>query len=77
MKDRSVPKPGVPKTGPWRYDTSRELKFGRPARVGATPFWDRPTSEPQSKKHSNNGFPLPGNKKQKQQHEGSNVLPMS
>jgi len=26
--------------GPWRYDTSRELEFGRPARVGATPFGD-------------------------------------
>ena len=67
MKGRSVPKPGAPKTGPRGYDTSRELAFGRSACVGATPFWDRPASEPRSHKHSNIGFPLRGNEKQKQQ----------
>jgi len=76
MNGRPVPKPGAPKTGPGRYDTSRELGFVRPARVGATPFWDRPASEPQSTKHSNIGFPLRGNEKQKQQNMTAKVLPM-
>lgn len=30
--------------GPRRYDTSRELESGRPARVGATPFGDGPAA---------------------------------
>ena len=27
--------------GSQAHDPSRELGFGRPAQVGATPFWDR------------------------------------
>ena len=65
-----------PQNGSQAHDLSRELAFGRPAQVGATPFWDRPASEPQSTKHSNIGFPLRGNEKQKQQNMTAKVLPM-
>jgi putative transposase len=37
---------GRPQNGTQAHDTSRELELDRPARVGATPFWDRPTCEP-------------------------------
>ncbi len=40
---------GYPRMGPRRYDLSRELRFGRPAQVGATPFADSPTLVPGSK----------------------------
>ena len=30
-----------PQNGSQAHDLSRELAFGRPAQVGATPFWDR------------------------------------
>ena len=30
-----------PQNGTQAHDLSRELEFGRPAQVGATPFWDR------------------------------------
>lgn len=33
---------GCLRTGPRRYDLSRELGFERPAQVGATPFADSP-----------------------------------
>jgi len=37
---------GRPQNGTQAHDLSRELEFVRPAQVGATLFWDRPTSEP-------------------------------
>src|SRR6185295_5495204 len=43
---------GRPQNGTQAHATSRELEFVRPARVGATPFWDRPSSEPASGEHS-------------------------
>jgi hypothetical protein len=30
----------APQNGTQAHDLSRELEFGRPAQVGATPFWD-------------------------------------
>jgi hypothetical protein len=30
----------APQNGTQAHDLSRELGFGRPAQVGATPFWD-------------------------------------
>lgn len=30
-----------PQNGTQAHDLSRQLEFGRPAQVGATPFWDR------------------------------------
>jgi transposase InsO family protein len=32
---------GAPKTGPRRTTRAANWRFGRPAQVGATPFWDR------------------------------------
>ena len=49
-----------PQNGTQAHDTSRELKLSRPARVGATPFWDRPTSEPASRERSKIGSPFGG-----------------
>ena len=37
---------GGPQNGTQAHDTSRELESGRPARVGATPFWEPPASKP-------------------------------
>jgi hypothetical protein len=34
--------PGSPRTGPRRYELNRELEFGRPAQLGATPFAEGP-----------------------------------
>jgi hypothetical protein len=34
--------PGSPQTGPWRYELNRELWFGRPVQLGATPFAETP-----------------------------------
>jgi len=34
--------PGSPRTGPRRYELNRELEFGRPAQLGATPFAESP-----------------------------------
>jgi len=51
---------GRPQNGTQAHDTSRELGLGRPARVGATPFWDRPTSEPASQSARENGSPFGG-----------------
>src|SRR3974390_1204708 len=36
------PQTGPPPNGPQAHDRSRELWFGRPAPVGATPFGDGP-----------------------------------
>ena len=33
--------PRRPQNGTPAHDMSRELKFVRPAHIGATPFWDR------------------------------------
>ena len=33
--------PRRPQNGTQAHDMSRELKFVRPAHIGATPFWDR------------------------------------
>ena len=38
------PPAGCPATGTQAHDRSRELKFGRPAPVGATPVADHPSS---------------------------------
>jgi len=76
MKGRPVPKPGAPKTGPRRYDTSRELRFVRPARVGATPFWDRPASEPQSHNIRVLDSPFGGMRNKNNKHDGTKLLPM-
>lgn len=37
---------GRPPNGPQAHDSSRELELSSPARVGATPFGDRPSSKP-------------------------------
>jgi hypothetical protein len=71
-----VSNPGAPKTGPRRYDTSRELAFDRPARVGATPFWDRPTPGPQSSNIRRLDSPFGGMRNKNNNHDGSKVLPM-
>ena len=69
---------GRPQNGTQAHATSRELEFVRPARVGATPFWDRPSSEPASGQHSKIGSPFGGQKQMnKQQCHGVKVLPMS
>jgi len=33
---------GSPRTGLRRYELNRELEFGRPAQLGATPFAESP-----------------------------------
>jgi len=30
----------APQNGTQAHDLNRQLEFGRPAQVGATPFWD-------------------------------------
>ena len=37
---------GGPPNGTQAHDLSRELRFGRPAQVGATPFGEPPLSKP-------------------------------
>ena len=48
MKQCDGSEVGRPQNGTQAHDTSRELGLGRPVRVGATPFWDRPAFEPAS-----------------------------
>jgi hypothetical protein len=38
----SLTVPGSPRTGPRRYELNRELWFGSPAQLGATPFAESP-----------------------------------
>ena len=54
-----------PQNGTQAHDLSRELKFVRPAQLGATPFWDRRSA------------PF-GGQEQRQNHEPltQKVLPM-
>ena len=43
LESRRPPRPpGCPATGTQAHDRSRELRFGRPAPVGATPVADQP-----------------------------------
>ena len=60
---------GYPRMGPRRYDLSRELKFDRPAQVGATPFGDGPTLARDELDHAE--------ETEKLTTSGTQVLPMS
>ena len=50
----------APQDGTQAHDTSGELEFVRPARVGATPSWDCPASEPAPRSIRENGSPFGG-----------------
>jgi len=56
---------GGPPNGTQAHDLSRELRFGRPAQVGATPFGEPPLSKPCLRKHLNRP-PFRGDRKKKQ-----------
>ncbi len=47
---------GRPPNGTQAHDRSRQLAFGRPAPVGATPCGDRPVAKPHA---GQNGIPAP------------------
>ena len=68
---------GRPPNGIQAHDLSRELEFVRPAQVGATPFWECPAWEPESKKTYEDQIPLRGIKPKNDNNEGRKVLPMS
>ena len=65
-----------PQNGTQAHDTSRELEFGRPARVGATPFWDRMTSEPALVNIRIIGSPAGDKNRQTKSMSRHKVLPM-
>ena len=48
MRTNDGPAVRRPQNGTQAHDTNRELELSKPAHVGATPFWDRPTAKPSS-----------------------------
>jgi hypothetical protein len=59
----TVPMAFVPKTGPRAHDTSRELEFSRPARVGATPVLGPAAIGPRVVEYSRKWIPFGDEKK--------------
>ena len=58
--NRGSPQPPLrrPQNGSQAHDPSREPEFGRPAQLGATPFWDRRRAASRTANYEQNCEPL-------------------